>query len=131
MEEIILKKLRFDKATTRLIVNAPPAFVTMLGDADFDTSADPTKTGSYDFVLIFATTQSALEQLAKEVETAGAYDCLFWAAYPKMSGSIKSDIKRETTWTAFKSIGLQAVTSVSIDDTWTALRARPAAKVGT
>ena len=66
----------------------------------------------------------------KEVERVGKYDCLFWACYPKGGGQIKSDIKRDTVWKAFDLIGLQAVSQIAIDETWSALRARPAEMVG-
>jgi hypothetical protein len=65
------------------------------------------------------------------VSQAGKYDCVFWASYPKGTGKIKSDIKRETVWKAFELIGQEAVTQVAIDDTWSVLRARPYDKVGT
>src|SRR5689334_7819702 len=128
--DVIFKKLRLDKAEKPLIVNAPPVFSVLLTGVDHDV-VPVRKTAHYDFVLIFATSQAELEKLAKEVSKAGAHDCVFWAAYPKLSGTIKSDIKRETVWIAFEAIGQQAVSSISLDDTWTALRARPIDKVGT
>src|SRR4051812_8657436 len=110
--EKIFKKLRLDKAANALIVNAPDGFSEILKDIDHDTKPSKKKEGQYDFVMVFAAAQAELERLAKEVAKAGEYDCVFWAAYPKMTGKIKSDIKRETVWIAFELIGLQAVTSV-------------------
>ena len=72
-------------------------------------------------------TRQELEKQVEQMGKAGKYDCLFWACYPKGTGKIKSDIKRETVWTAFKLTGLQAVSQIAIDDTWSALRARPEA----
>lgn len=126
----VFSKLRLDKANQRLIVNAPKEFIVALANTTFDEQIKKKKEGKYDFVIVFATTQAELEKLVKEVATAGTYDCVFWAGYPKLSGTIKSDIKRETVWIAFDLIGLQAVTSVAIDETWTALRARPIDRVG-
>lgn len=128
--EKIFKKLRFDKAANPLIVSAPEEFTAILKETQHDTKPSKKKEGQYDFVMVFATMQAELEKRFREVAKAGENDCLFWAAYPKMSGKIKSDIKRETVWTAFDLVGLQPVTSISLDDTWTALRARPADRVG-
>jgi len=126
----IFKKLRLDLSDNILIVNAPPEYTRLLTGTTYDSKPTKSKEGEYDFVQIFATTQVELEKLAKSVENAGKYDCLFWACYPKGTGKIKSDIKRETVWTAFELIGLQAVSQVAIDDTWSALRARPKEAVG-
>lgn len=122
-ESAVLKKLYFHKAATALIINAPSEYIILIGDVPYDTT--PKKKGAYDFVQVFAIQQSDLEKLVKVHVASGKPDCIFWACYPKGTGSIKSDIKRETVWTAFEAVGLEAVTSVSIDDTWTALRARP------
>lgn len=122
-ESAVLKKLYFHKAAAALIINAPSEYITLIGDVPYDTT--PKKKSAYDFVQVFAIQQSDLEKLVKVHVASGKPDCIFWACYPKGTGSIKSDIKRETVWTAFDAVGLEAVTSVSIDDTWTALRARP------
>ncbi len=128
--EKIVKKLQLHKAKNPLIVNAPEVFATVVSGIEYDVQPSSDKEGGYDFVQIFAVTQAELEKLAKQVEKAGKYDCIFWACYPKTTGKIKSDIKRETVWIAFEQIGLQAVSAVAIDDTWSALRARPVDKVG-
>ena len=126
----VFKKLRLDKALTILIVNAPSEYIAVLDGIKYDTKPLKKKEGSYDFVQVFASTQSELEKLVQAVSKSGSYDCVFWACYPKGSGKIKSDIKRETVWIAFDLIGLQAVTQVAIDETWSALRGRPAEIVG-
>ena len=124
----IFKKLRLNDTGALLIVNAPAEYTAILQDIAFDTSAQAGK--KYDFVQVFATKQEELERLCTEVKEAGKYDCLFWACYPKGTGKIKSDIKRETVWTALELAGVQAVTQIAIDDTWSALRGRPPAMVG-
>lgn len=124
-DNALLKKLYFHKATSALIVNAPEVYWSLVGDIPHDTKAAAKKKGSYDFVQVFATTQKELEKLIAAVVHDGKHDCLFWACYPKGTGKIKSDIKRETVWVAFEAAGLEAVSSISIDETWTALRARP------
>lgn len=124
----IFKKLRLNDIGALLIVNAPAEYTAILQDIAYDTSAEAGKT--YDFVQVFATKQEELEKLCEQVKDAGKYDCLFWACYPKGTGKIKSDIKRETVWKALELAGVQAVTQIAIDDTWSALRGRPPAMVG-
>jgi hypothetical protein len=49
-------------------------------------------------------------------------DGLFWVTYPKGTSKIKADVNRDSIAAYAKSIGLQAVTMISIDDTWSGLR---------
>ena len=123
-KEQIFKKLRFDAAKKSLIVNAPAEYREILQGLTFDETQKGE--GIYDFVQIFAKNQAELEQICLENIKAGKYDCLFWACCPKMSGKIKSDIKRETIWAAFGLINLETVTQIAIDETWTGMRGRPA-----
>ncbi len=127
-KEEILKKLRIDGNKKILIINAPNDYLDVLLGIEFDTESKGE--GIYDFVQVFGYQQDDLEKIAQSVEKSGKYDCLFWACYPKGTGKIKSDIKRETVWSAFELIGLQAVSQIAIDETWSALRGRPSEKVG-
>lgn len=124
----LFKKLRLNPAAALLIVNAPADYLSLFNNIMFDNAPKPEK--EYDFVQVFASEQQELERLCAQVKNAGKYDCLFWACYPKGTGKIKSNIKRETVWVALEMAGLQAVTQVAIDDTWSALRGRPAEKIG-
>ncbi len=126
--ENIFKKLRLDSDKQLLIVNAPESYLSLLAGFNYDT--EPKAEEIYDFVQVFAVQQAKLETLMQSVSKAGKFDCVFWACYPKGTGKIKSDIKRETVWTAFDLIGLQAVSQVAIDETWSALRGRPVSMVG-
>lgn len=124
----IFKKLRLNTEGVLLIMNAPAEYLAILEAIAFDSQPQPGKI--YDFVQVFSTTQAELEQLCVSVKEAGKYDCLFWACYPKGTGKIKSDIKRETVWVALELAGVQAVSQIAIDETWSALRGRPSEKVG-
>jgi hypothetical protein len=127
-KEAIFKKLRLNSEQKILILNAPSEYISILEGITFD---DKTKGDNlYDFVQVFGYQQDELESLLKSVQKSGKYDCLFWACYPKGTGKIKSDIKRETVWKAFELVGLDTVTQIAIDETWSALRGRPVEMVG-
>lgn len=126
----IFKKLRLNPVQKLLIVNAPEEYIKILEGIKFDNKPKKGSKGEYDFVQVFAKSQAELEKLVVEVGPSAKYDCLFWACYPKGTGKIKSDIKRETVWTAFDLVNLQTVTQIAIDDTWSALRGRPTEMVG-
>ena len=127
-KEEIFKKLRIDGNQKMLIINAPNEYLEIFLGINFDTESNGE--GIYDFVQVFGYQQDELEKLVQSVEKSGKYDCSFWACYPKGTGKVKSNIKRETVWTAFELVGLQAVSQIAIDETWSALRGRPVEKVG-
>ncbi len=131
MQNDIIKKLRLDTNGKTLLLNMPDSLLQVFEGISYDTTPQKKSLGAYDYVHVFADKQKLLEEFVKSVDQVGKYDCVFWASYPKGTGKIKSDIKRETVWTAFGLIEQEAVTQVAIDDTWSALRARPYNKVGT
>jgi hypothetical protein len=127
-KEAIFKKLRLNSEQKILILNAPTEYISILEGINFDDK--PQAENLYDFVQVFGYQQDELETFLKSVQKTGKYDCLFWACYPKGTGKIKSDIKRETVWKAFELVGLDTVTQIAIDETWSALRGRPVEMVG-
>jgi hypothetical protein len=127
-KEAIFKKLRLNSEQKILILNAPNEYLSILEGIAFDDK--PKGDNLYDFVQVFGYQQDELELLVKSVEKVSKYDCLFWACYPKGTGKINSDIKRETVWKAFELVGLDTVTQIAIDETWSALRGRPVEMVG-
>lgn len=128
MENPVLKKLKFPAGKSCLIVNSPAEYAKLLVHLQVD--AQPKKGVEYDFVQVFGKDKEELGKYLKAVLKAGKYDCLFWACYPKGGGKIKSDLKREVVWELVGEIGLQCVSQVAIDETWSALRARPPKRVG-
>ena len=129
-KEAIFKKLKFTISGENLVVNAPEEYVSILEGAAFDTTPDDAKLGKYDFVQVFAASQAEMESLVNRVAKAGKYDCLFWACYPKSTGKVKYDLKRESVWAALALGSLRPVSQIAIDEKWTALRGRNPELVG-
>ena len=126
----VQRKLRLLPGASVLIINAPKEYLELVSTIRFDTQPGKTKQGQYDFVQVFGSERSELEQLVDKYSGSGKYDCLFWICYPKGDGKIKSDIKRNIVWEMAGRIGMQCVSQISIDETWSALRCRPTAMVG-
>jgi hypothetical protein len=51
--------------------------------------------------------------------------------YPKGGRKAGTDLNRDLLWEALGRVGLAGVTLVSVDETWSAMRFRPADQVGT
>ena len=55
---------------------------------------------------------------------------LLWVCYPKGGRKAGTDLNRDLLWQELSQAGLAGVTLVAVDDTWSAMRFRPAAEVG-
>ena len=126
----VQKKVRLSSGASALIINAPKEYLELVSKIRFDTQPGKTKHGQYDFVQVFGSKKSELEQLVSMYIGSGKYDCLFWICYPKKGGKTKSDLNRNVVWDISKRIGMQCVTQIAIDETWSGLRCRPAEMVG-
>jgi hypothetical protein len=85
-------------------------------------SADP---GAADAVVAFARNQAELDSVAAPAIEAARLDKLAWIAYPK-AGKLGTDLNRDILAALLTERGVQPVRQVAIDDTWSALRFRPA-----
>ena len=126
MEEII-KKLRF--RDSGVVLNAPANMEAAFVKLGFKTSLDK-HTKSKNTIVFIASNDAYMDFLNKGLQQI-EHDCVLWFAYPKGSSKVKADINRDTLRVTGESFGITAVTIVSIDDTWSALRFRPVEKVGT
>ena len=127
----LMKKLRIQAGQRVLILNPPAGYVETLGDLPEGVKLSDKPEGTFDFVHLFVRDRNELGDLAPEAMAAVAYDGLLWISYPKRSSKVETDLSRDVLWDLMMETGLRPVTQVSIDDVWSALRFRPAEKVGT
>jgi phage-related baseplate assembly protein len=78
-----------------------------------------------DAVIAFVLTRAALDTVALPAIEAARQDRLAWIAYPK-ARQLGTDLNRDSLAAALAGQGVQPVRQISIDDTWSALRFRPA-----
>jgi hypothetical protein len=78
-----------------------------------------------DAVLVFVQRSSELDELAGPVVDAADRGALAWVAYPK-GGQRGTDLNRDRLAQLLVERGLDTVRQVAIDDTWSALRFKPA-----
>lgn len=111
-------KLQIKPGRSVLILDPPPGVAlpasTVGGDPD-----------TAEVVIGFAVHRADLDRLGPVVDAARA-DRLAWIGYPK-GGRLGTDLNRDRLVEAVAGLGVQPVRQVSIDDTWSALRFRPAA----
>lgn len=80
--------------------------------------------GDIDLLLGFAVDVAALGPLVDRMLPVYTRGGAFWVAYPKKSGSIRSDLSRDAGWDRLTREGMIPVTQIALDNDWSALRFR-------
>jgi len=118
------EKLRVKPGMTAAILHAPLEVVERLGlprDVDVVERAE-----GADFILTFAATQAEAEERVQEIAVHVRPETVAWVAYPKGGKAAGRDVSRDTIWAFVRTIGLDLVANVAVDDVWSALRLKPA-----
>jgi len=97
-----------------------PAVAVAVADAN-----PPAEPAAADVVVAFARNQEDLTTVAAPAIEAARQDKLAWIAYPK-AGKLGTDLNRDILARLLTGEGVQPIRQVAIDDTWSALRFRPA-----
>jgi hypothetical protein len=111
----LAKKLQIPEGRKVRVVNAPTGLALDV----------PTTARGGDALLVFVRNRA---ELAKHQETAVRHalqDGLTWIAYPK-AGQLDTDLNRDVLWKLLGGTGIRPVRQVALDETWSALRFRPA-----
>ena len=131
-ESSLPRKLQIKPRQRLLLLNAPPGFAEQLqslpegveltdrGDAD----------GEFDFVQLFVKNREELTRYVSAAIQQVKHDGLLWICYPKGSSKVKADLNRDILWQMVEPLGWTGVTLISLDTVWSAMRFRPADRVG-
>lgn len=126
MDEELLKKLNYQEGDTILVLNAPEEYLERLAGLAVDTSPEK---DTYSFIQVFLYKKKRIpdhfEEGVKNLKKGGK----LWFCYAKMGSELKSDITRGNGWDAADIHDFVAVRQVAIDNTWSALRFKPAEDV--
>ncbi len=110
-------KLKLKKDLPLLLVDAPASVAPL-----FAGYSPHTGSCSVMQVLLFVTQAKELEAAAPPLLNKLGDSALLWIVYPKKSGAIPTDLNRDKGWEAVFNLGYEPVTSVAVDQDWTALR---------
>ena len=110
------------KAGQRVATVAASSDVPAVAAADANPPAEP---ADADAVIAFARNKAELATVAAPAVEAARQDRLAWVAYPK-AGKLGTDLNRDILAALLTAEGVQPVRQVAIDETWSALRFRPA-----
>ena len=127
----LLKKLGVKPGHRLLVLNAPDGYLDQLTPLPEKAELATKGKGPFDVVQLFVKNKAQVDRDAAKAMQAVKPRGLLWIAYPKKSSKIETDISRDVGWETMKKADWEGVAIVAIDETWSALRFRPAADVGT
>ncbi len=119
------QKLQLRGGMTVRLLNPPDGARDWLGALPEDILLSGAGFGPCDAVLAFATSRADVAVLAEPSVKMLPPDGLLWFAWPKKTGTIRTDISRDEGWAALSALGLRPVRAISINERWSALRFRP------
>jgi hypothetical protein len=127
----LANKLRMQPGQRVLILNAPMGYLASLGELPEGVVVSEEPEGKYDFVHLFVQDSGQLGEYLPVAVATAEYDGLFWISYPKKSSKVETDLSRDSFWELMAAdTALRPVSQVSVDEVWSALRFRPAERVG-
>lgn len=109
--------------TSVAVLNRVPGVVESLGlpeDVEFVGAGDA------QLVLVFVTTRAELDALLPPAVATLATGASIWVLFRKGSAAAGLDVNRDSIWSVAEGTGLRPLGLVSVDDTWSAFRLRPA-----
>jgi hypothetical protein len=115
----LANKLQIKPGQSLALLNPPPGVTLPAGCPDGEPA-------TADAVIGFAVRRDELDQLGPVIDAARA-DRLAWIGYPK-GGKLGTDLNRDRLVQALAVHDVEPVRQISIDDVWSALRFRPAAR---
>jgi hypothetical protein len=117
----VTQKLLLKGGAHALVLNAPAGYLDQFpSDVEVEYRlAD----GPFDFIQLFATRRDQLLAEGPGLRQALKPGGLLWVSYPK-ARALQTDLNRDIVRATLADAGLEVVTQVAIDDTWSALRAK-------
>jgi hypothetical protein len=118
-------KLQIKPGHRVLVLNGPSGGARLLGPLPKGAAMTTAASGRADAVLLFVRDSTDLQKHAGQAARAASGDRILWIAYPKKTSGVKTDLSRDVFAGLLRGHGVQPVSQVAIDDTWSALRLRP------
>jgi hypothetical protein len=116
------KKLQIKPGHRVLVLHAPGDVSGGLQPVPEGVSLSTRSQGTYDVVLLFTASSGEVEKRLPGALKAVRPDGILWICWPKQSARTATDLTRDTLFQQAQTFGLRAVSNVSIDETWSALR---------
>ncbi|HEU4457299.1 MAG TPA: hypothetical protein VFR81_29790 [Longimicrobium sp.] len=119
----VAQKARIQPGATVAVIDRAPGVVESMGLPEDVTFVAPTEA---QLVFLFASTSRDLEAKMPPAVAGLAPGAALWVFFRKGSKAAGLDMNRDSVWAIAERLNLRPLGLVSIDDTWSAFRLRPA-----
>jgi hypothetical protein len=119
----VAAKARVKPGTTIAVLNSVPAVVESLCLPKDVAFVAP---GKAQLVFLFVNSRAELESRMPRAVAALAPSAALWVFFRKGSKASKLDMNRDDVWAIAERLGMRPLGLVSVDETWSAFRLRPA-----
>jgi hypothetical protein len=123
----ISQKLRVKPGTHWLFFNAPANYLNILEPLPDEVNISFEPVGHFDGIQLFIRNINELSSSLAVLNPILKDDTIFWVTYSKKSSGMDSGLEMMGSWDELTNLGLRIVTSISVNETWTALRFKPIA----
>ncbi len=121
-EKTNAQKLSIKEGYRVMFIHPPANNSSLLGELPPNvTLAAGSETG-VDFILAYIVDRKELEKHLADLKTRLKPKGLLWVAYYKGTARVKTDINRDTINAYAKTLGLEGVFMISLDEDWSAMR---------
>jgi hypothetical protein len=121
---MLAKKLHLKSGMRLAVVNAPDGFARTLGKLPADVAHEESLRDGLDVALVFVLNKKELKSRWPKATASIKADGALWVAYPKKSSGVQSDLTMSGEWEVYKNSPWQPVSSIAVDETWSAVRFR-------
>lgn len=120
-DKTIAQKMFIKPGMKILFINAPQGYAARIGLPKtvkiVKASATPV-----DFIQVFVANENELKAQLPKLKKLLVPNGMLWVSYLKGTAKMKTDINRDSLHAYAKTIGLDGVSLISLDDDWSAMR---------
>ncbi len=121
-ESPLAKKLQIKSGAHVLVIDAPEGYFAELAPLPVGVQLVERAPGHFDVVQAFVRTKADVARRAPIVVKSAKPGAIIWLCWPKGSAHVATDLNRDVLFEQAQQFGLRAVSNISIDETWSALR---------
>jgi len=121
-DKTVAQKLMIKEDRTVLLVNAPRGYQAKLGALPKNVTVLKQANQPADVIQVFVADRKELEVQLPKLKPLLNPNGMLWVTYFKGTARTKTDINRDSIAAYARTIGLEGVAIISVDDDWSALR---------
>lgn len=121
-EKTVAQKLLIKENQRLLLVNTPTDWQAALGALPAGVSLLTRDEANADVILLFSANQVELERYLPGLKTRLSARGMLWVIYYKLTSKKRGDIQRDSINVYARSLGLEGIAMISVDEDLSALR---------